>query len=790
VRPRSLRIWTLTGVALVTAAIALPAALLPLAAQAAPATSWSALRPIDHGAPLQTGEPVTALACPTASLCVAAGYGDVETTTDPLATHHAASGWQLADVDGSYPTVPADPAINSVSCPSASLCVAVDSSGNVVISKAPTTGLSAWTVMSEAREDFLHSISCPTTNLCVAVGQGPHGDLTLASTDPSKGAASKWVETAQPGFGSDGGPIAISCPTASLCVAAGADDSGISSVWTSTNPGKGATATWHSLKVGSTVGTDFLSVSCVGSSLCVAAGEHGQLATTADPSSGSSASWHNATVAADDLVGVSCASSSLCVAVDTPGTTYTTTDPTSSTPSWNIKSAVVNEASAIDCPPAATFCVLIGGRSLVLTSSNPAMGSTATWTTTGYTAYSELTGVSCPSVSFCAAADGAGNVSTSHDPGSSAPVWTTTNVNSGIAINPGGSYLLEGISCPSSTLCVAVDNVGNVLTSTDPGGKTPTWTAADVDHDGGFTAITCRSTALCVGVDFDGDAVVSTDPTGGASAWSVKNVYGGLLVHFASVSCPSAARCFAGSEGGGVTVVNLTPGGSISTSRTTEVGSGISTINGLSCPTVALCLAADSQGNIEEATKPTGPASGWKKVKIDVAGMSKPMNDITAVSCSSTKHCVAVDAEGNALSTSAPTGLASGWKPRHIDLFSGLNAVACPTASLCVAVDDTGNETTGRTVAASLSITPKKLPAGRVGTRYHKKLSVGGGTKPYHWKKVSGALPAGLTLTSKGIIHGKPKSAGKSTFTVRVTDSAKPSREATKKYRIVVHKHG
>jgi len=47
-----------------------------------------------------------------------------------------------------------------------------------------------------------------------------------------------------------------------------------------------------------------------------------------------------------------------------------------------------------------------------------------------------------------------------------------------------------------------------------------------------------------------------------------------------------------------------------------------------------------------------------------------------------------------------------------------------------------------------------------------------GGVKPYKWSISSGALPAGVTLSSKGVATGKPAAPGTFSFVVRVDDSA------------------
>lgn len=77
----------------------------------------------------------------------------------------------------------------------------------------------------------------------------------------------------------------------------------------------------------------------------------------------------------------------------------------------------------------------------------------------------------------------------------------------------------------------------------------------------------------------------------------------------------------------------------------------------------------------------------------------------------------------------------------------------------------------------ALSVTTKSLPNGTVGTSYNFSLQASFGTSPYTWSIVanSGTLPAGLSLSSGGVISGTPTASGASTFTVQVTDSATPN---------------
>ena len=77
-----------------------------------------------------------------------------------------------------------------------------------------------------------------------------------------------------------------------------------------------------------------------------------------------------------------------------------------------------------------------------------------------------------------------------------------------------------------------------------------------------------------------------------------------------------------------------------------------------------------------------------------------------------------------------------------------------------------------RPVASLLSITTAStLPPAGVGAPYSQTLAASGGTAPFTWSIVSGALPAGLTLSSAGVITGTPTTSGVSLFTLQAADS-------------------
>jgi hypothetical protein len=67
--------------------------------------------------------------------------------------------------------------------------------------------------------------------------------------------------------------------------------------------------------------------------------------------------------------------------------------------------------------------------------------------------------------------------------------WTTpVLVDTGTHLHPNA---VDSISCPSTTLCVAVDSAGNVVGSTGPTGGASAWTTSEVDGRTPLDAISC-----------------------------------------------------------------------------------------------------------------------------------------------------------------------------------------------------------------------------------------------------------------------------------------------------------
>lgn len=135
------------------------------------------------------------------------------------------------------------------------------------------------------------------------------------------------------------------------------------------------------------------------------------------------------------------------------------------------------------------------------------------------------------------------------------------------------------------------------------------------------------------------------------------------------------------------------------------------------------------------------------------------------------------------LSLNSSSGAISGM-PTQSGTFSfsaqvsdSASPVQTASASLSITVDN------GK---SSMSISVTSLPDGAAGKAYSATLTATGGTTPYSWSLASGALPAGLGLSTAGDITGTPTGAGASSFTVKVADSSSPEQTATKALSITI----
>ena len=223
---------------------------------------------------------------------------------------------------------------------------------------------------------------------------------------------------------------------------------------------------------------------------------------------------------------------------------------------------------SVSCP-SASLCAAYDASGNVLVSTHPLRGA-STWRRVALDP--ELDSLACPSSSLCVGADSAGNVVTSTNP-TGPSSWRTVSAGDRSPTYECIHYqqpsdcaemsLSDG-SCASPHLCVALDQAGNVVLSTDPAADPSSWTVAYAeppDSASGLTAVSCTSAHFCFGTDSWGNFLASVNPAAGQSAWTATglNTAGAenypdatLAQIFEAAACSSSSACIATSIRGRV----------------------------------------------------------------------------------------------------------------------------------------------------------------------------------------------------------------------------------------------
>jgi hypothetical protein len=347
--------------------------------------------------------------------------------------------------------------------------------------------------------------------------------------------------------------------------------------------------------------------------------------------------WHvpqlvdgQATPKVGGMQAVACTAGSLCIASGGPDIATSTLSVRGSSP-WKLARVPITP-KGLSCP-SRSLCVGVAGD-YVVTSTDPTGGSTA-WTATRIPAWDAntiraqggITSVSCASTSLCVAAGGAGTVAVSTDPTGGPGAWDTYQVPTSVPEICGkygpGTYCqanLTGISCPSRSLCVAVDDPGNstgdIIASANPVGGVSTWktTPLDTRRGGGLMGVSCPTASLCAAVDYADSLFTSRAPGAGASAWRMTNI---------AFHVPHAYH-----------------------------------VPEISCGSICVETVGDAAAT---STDPTGGSSTWTVTHID----SRSPRSLNAVSCTTSSDCVAVDGAGYAV-VGMPAARTSAWLSREL----------------------------------------------------------------------------------------------------------------------------
>jgi hypothetical protein len=292
----------------------------------------------------------------------------------------------------------------------------------------------------------------------------------------------------------------------------------------------------------------------------------------------------------------------------------------------------------------------------------------------------DLRFLNCPTSSLCVAMDDAENILTTTDP--TAPVGSWSSFKTDMAI-PG-----DGLSCPTASFCIATgsdaaDTGEQAIYSTDPAGGPSTWHSYELPGGMIGEQLDCPSANFCAAIN-GGTIYTSTDPAGGTSSWKTSsfstNGDGGM-----SLACASASLCVIGNSSDPGPVWSSTdPSGGPSAWKQFD---GMA-MGHISCPTDKLCVASGVGNNANEvavSTDPNGGASAWSTETF-----SAPMT----VTCRSTSFCVGLQGTDAVVTTHDPTGGLSAWsaaRPQIPAAAPWATAASCPTDDFCAAALAGGN---------------------------------------------------------------------------------------------------
>ena len=626
------------------------------------------------------------------ALCVAAdgyGQGDLVVSTIPLA---GAASWSVV-------TLPGVNLISSVSCPTVSLCVAGDGDGNVWASTNPAGGFRAWRrthLETPINTDGLSGMSCPSASLCVATDVNGNA---WSSADPTGGRGA-WHHATIPLGANINGPA--SCPTTSMCVVLGDDGR----TYSSQTP---LTGGWAPTGSPRTPGLDIAGLTCPAENLCVTGGSDpaqiDSVFTTSDPTG--SSGW-----TADVLPGggkggvaVSCPSTSQCLAYDTHGELFSSASP-GTAGSWQASQVGVGVPTDVAClTPGGCVAVSKAGR--VFT----APAATGPWSAGEITGWSPVSGVDCPTVSTCLAVDTAGNVLHTTRLAAGAAPWSVTR--------PAGVGGFGALACRGIHLCIAGAQRGRLWLSRQPARGATAWKhvrLAGLGREDGssgatqgtgvtVTGIACPSRTLCVAVDDTGDLIATADPVGGARKWKVllrlpaHGTRGGPTPEALTyVTCPSTHLCMAGDPSTpyleqserGMFLVSHHPDrrGSWHGERL-----GLSTV---SCPSARLCLAGSVGPRTLAYTRhPSASRKAWRYLRLP--GFDRRAGRVVASVACAGRVCVAAGGGngGGAVAESSTPTAARSWRVTQLT-GSPVVGVRCFRGPVCIAYSQVGELFVGR----------------------------------------------------------------------------------------------
>jgi hypothetical protein len=428
-----------------------------------------------------SGHNLNGVSCASVTSCTAVGdqYVRVDETDVQATVVETWNGSEWSSKPSPNRGTSNDNALAGVSCFSASVCVAVgseytpapDYSADLLRTLAESWQSGKWSVLSTPNpvtdQNALNSVSCVSASFCVAVGFFQDSEMVDQALVESWNG-SKWSIVPSPDEAGNNQLNGVSCLSSTFCVAAGTyKNDTLFEFWNGTK--------WSvvsSPNVGGDTNNNLSSVSCVSATSCMAVGDAlvGGVGEEALTESWNGSKWSivSSPDGAEYLTGVSCVSVTSCTAAGW----YNTGEGSDQTEiqSWNGSAWSLvsspdqgtgnNTLAGISCPSAAS-CTAVGNY---VNTSGVSQTLVESWNGSAWSLVSSpdrgsgnntLAGISCPSAASCTAVGNYVNTS-----GVSQTLVESWNGSAwSIAPSPNqsnGQNQLLAVSCATTTSCAAV----------------------------------------------------------------------------------------------------------------------------------------------------------------------------------------------------------------------------------------------------------------------------------------------------------------------------------------------
>jgi hypothetical protein len=695
-----------------------------------------------------------ATASPASGLAATQRAGEARSVTGP---------WRI---QGSPDITTPSGNLASVSCTAPNACTGVGSYVNTAglfVTLAEEWNGTSWhkqpTPSPAGGSNLLFTgVSCASSRFCEAVGS-----YIVRNGAARVGLAEQWngrTWAVQPlpapgGSSADVEPAAVSCATATFCVAVGRYENSSSAyvplaeVWNGTS--------WKPQTIAGPAGFQLNGVSCRSTTFCEAVGDSSPSGQNAEIWNGRSWSLqstpappHSVGIA---LLAVSCVAANRCEAVgdwlapggELPraltlaevwnGTAWTTQ------PTPNLHALPNNDLAGVSCPSARS-CTAVGSN------FDPVSAASATlaeqWNGTSWSLQSTprprsatfmaLNSVSCAAANACEAAGTLQQASEEALAESwNGRAWT---IQRGVAPAGAANNFLSAVSCVTASFCAAVGN------GMDPTGRNiglaevwngatwkiqPTPDPAKLSNVRAFlNGVSCVSTRFCAAVGQSNSIPNLFTEVWNGTSWKILTAPGNGAL--ASVSCPSVSFCAA--VGGTAAVVGGSAEVDLWNGRSWSAGPsapGFTSLTSVSCVSASYCEAVGPGSSGQDAEVWNGHSWSVQSTPLP-AGVSQQNVNFNGVSCAAPNACEAVGGYSTGALQSAT--LAEVWdgkawaiQPSPSPMPSNgpsLKAVSCTSPASCTAVGVIGNFGSGLTLAEawdgrSWQVQPTPTPNVRAG---------------------------------------------------------------------------